>query len=121
MKQRALCLVLIVFTAITTLHTFSANAGNRKAGFTEIGHQTDGNYHYTFYADLSKDPNTIAYIQVQKNSTGEVLKLDAFKGKVIFANPARFAIKDKATVSFFDGSKLVSKDLTGMIDGGVKP
>lgn len=120
MNKRALYLVLTVFFVMTSLGNLIANPENGKKGFTEIGHQTDGNYYYTFYADLSKDPNAIAYIQVQKNSTGEILQLDNFKGKVLFGKPL-FSIKEKATVSFYDGSKLISKDLTGVIEGGVKP
>jgi hypothetical protein len=119
MNKRALNLLLIVTVAITFFFTLAANASTHKNGFTEIGYQTDGHYYYTFYADLSRDPNAIAYIQVQKNATGEVLKLDNFKGKVLVG--ARFTIKDKATVSFYDGATLISKDLTGVIEGTVKP
>jgi hypothetical protein len=120
MIKRALYLFLAIVLVMTSVSNLIATPKKGNTGFTEIGHQTDGSYYYTFYADLSKDPNAIAYIQVQKNSTGEILKLDNFKGKVLFGKPL-FTIKDKATVSFFDGSSLVSKDLTGVIEGGVKP
>lgn len=120
MIKRTLYLFLTVVFFMTSLGTIMASPNKDKAGFTEIGHQTDGNYYYTFYADLSKDPNAIAYIQVQRNSTGEILKLDNFRGNVLFGKPL-FSIKDKATVSFYDGAKLISKDLTGVIEGGVKP
>lgn len=121
MTKRALNLFLIVMMALCSF-TSVANANDNKPPFTEIGYQTDGNYYYTFYVDLSKDaPNAIAYIQVQKNATGEILKLDNFSGKVVLLNPIKFSIKDKATVSFFDGDQLISKDLKGAIDGSVKP
>lgn len=122
MTKRALNLFLIVALAIFSFCTSVANAHNDKFPFTEIGYQVDENYYYTFYADLSKDgPNAIAYIQVQKNTTGEILKLDNFAGKVLHLRAAQFSIKDKATVSFFDGNKLISKDLKGVIEGGVRP
>jgi hypothetical protein len=122
MRKRALNLFLIVVLAISSFCTLVVNADNRNFPFTEIGYQADEQYYYTFYADLSKDgPNAIAYIQVQKNTTGEILKLDNFNGKVLHLKAAQFTIKDKATVSFFDGNKLISKDLKGTIKGGVKP
>ncbi|MBW8687117.1 hypothetical protein [Chitinophaga rhizophila] len=120
MIKRVLYLFLTIVTVMTFLGNSIAATQPNKPGFTEIGHQTDGNYYYTFYADLSKAPDAIAYIQVQKNTTGEVLPLDNFKGKVLFGRPL-FSIKDKATVSFYDGATLISKDLTGVIEGGVKP
>ncbi|MCF6405101.1 hypothetical protein L3C95_19520 [Chitinophaga filiformis] len=121
MTKRALNLFLIVIMALSSFISV-AKASNDRPPFTEIGYQTDGNYYYTFYVDLSKDgPNAIAYIQVQKNSTGEVLKLDNFSGKVMLLNPVKFSIKDKATVSFYDGNKLISKDLKGALEGSVKP
>ena len=122
MTKRALNLFLVVMLAMFSFSTSIAKAGDLKPPFTEIGYQTDGDYYYTFYVDLSKDgPNAIAYIQVQRNTTGEILKLDNFNGKVILVNPIQFSIKDKATVSFFDGSKLISKDLKGALQGSVKP
>ncbi len=122
MRKRALYLLLIVVVAMSSFCTFVVKANSDKFPFTEIGFQKDENYYYTFYADLSKDgPNAIAYIQVQRNTTGEILKLDNFNGKVLHLKATQFTIKDKATVSFFDGSSLISKDLKGAIEGGVKP
>lgn len=120
MKKCALNLFLIVMMAMFSF-TAIARTGDVPFPFTEIGHQVDENYYYTFYLDLSKDgPNAIAYIQVQKNTTGEVLKLNSFSGKVQF-RAARFSIENKATVSFYDGNNLISRDLKGSIDGAIKP
>jgi hypothetical protein len=123
MKKSALSLLLAVITCVlSSFRTIDVDAKIITPTFAEIGYQSDDNYYYTFYADLSKDaPNPIVYIQVQKNNTGEVLKLDDFKGKVHYWKATQFTIKDTATVSFFDGSKLISKDLVGLIKGGVKP
>jgi len=118
-------LLHLLFFTVVCVCSFAfvkgVNAKIAKATFTEIGYQKDADYYYTFYINMSKDEVTsIAYIQVQNNGSGAVLKLDSFKGKVAYWKGPQFAIKDTATVSFFDGDKLVTKKLTGVIDGGVK-
>ncbi len=122
MNKRVLYLLFFIFAC-----TFTSTFGNRvdtkvaKAAFTEIGYQKDAEYYYTFYIVLSKEQTTsIAYIQVQSNATGQVLKLESFKGDVSFWKGTQFTIKDEASVSFYDGDKLVSKKLKGVIDGGMK-
>ena len=122
MNKRAL--YLLFFVIACTLSSFFGNrvdAKVAKATFTEIGYQKDADYYYTFYIVLSKEQTmSLAYVQVQSNATGQVLKLDSFKGNVAYWKGSQFTIKDEATVSFFDGEKLVSKKLTGVIEGGVK-
>lgn len=123
MKKSALYLLLTVLIGVlSSFRTIEVDARIDDKSFTEIGYQKDGSYFYTFYTDLTKDaPHPIVYIQVQKGTTGEVLKLSDFKGKVIYFRGAQFSIKDTATVSFYDADKLVSRNLTGVIEGGVKP
>jgi hypothetical protein len=121
MKKIVLSLIMIV--SIGLLSSFT-NAPVKVATptVTEIGFQKDGNYYYTFYADLSKaSPNPITYMQVQKVSNGKVLTLDDFSGSVVLRKTLKFTINDKMTVSFYDGDKLVTKDLTGSIEGSVQP
>jgi hypothetical protein len=89
---------------------------------TEIGFQKDGMYFYTFYADLSKgSPNPITFMQVQTVKNGKILELDDFSGAVLFLKKQKFTIKDKMTVSFYDGDKLITKDLTGALEGSIMP
>jgi hypothetical protein len=89
---------------------------------TEIGFQKDGMYFYTFYADLSKgSPNPITFMQVQKVSNGKVLTVDDFSGAVVLWKTQKFTIDKKMTVSFYDGDKLITKDLTGAIEGTILP
>lgn len=123
MKKRALYLLLTAFIGVlSSFRTIDADTKIDDKSFTEIGFQKDGSYYYTFYTDLTKEaPHPIAYIQVQNGTTGEVLKLSDFRGKVIYYRGAQFTIKDTARVSFYDGDKLISKELTGVIEGGVKP
>lgn len=122
MNKRAL--YLLFFVIACTLSSFFGNrvdAKVAKAAFTEIGYQKDTDYYYTFYIVLSKEQTmSLAYIQVQSNTTGQVLKLDSFKGEVSIWKGNMFTIKDEASVSFFDGDKLISKKLRGVIDGGMK-
>ncbi|UPK66761.1 hypothetical protein [Chitinophaga filiformis] len=117
-------LYLLFFIAASTFTFIFGNAADAKvvkATFTEIGYQKDADYHYTFYINLGKDETiSLAYVQVQSNATGEVLKLDSFKGYVAYWKGSQFIIKNEATVSFFDGDKLVSKALKGVIEGGMK-
>lgn len=122
MNKRVLYLLFfIVACTLSSIFGNGADAKVAKATFTEIGHQKDANYYYTFYVSLSKEQHTsIAYIQVQNNNTGEILKLDSFKGYVAYWKGSQFIIKGEATVSFFDGENLVSKKLTGVIEGGIK-
>lgn len=122
MNKRVLYLLFfIVAYTLSSIFGNGADAKVAKATFTEIGYQKDANYYYTFYINLSKEETTsLAYIQVQNNITGEILKLDSFKGNVAIWKGSQFTIKDEATVSFFDGEKLVSKKLTGVIEGGIK-
>jgi hypothetical protein len=121
MNKRILHLLFFTVACILSLtFTNGADAKVAKATFTEIGYQKDAAYIYTFYINLSKEQLTsISYIQVQ-NSTGSVLKLEGFDGKVAYWKGSQFTIKDTATVSFYDGDKLVTKNLTGLIEGGVK-
>ncbi|SDF48451.1 hypothetical protein [Chitinophaga filiformis] len=117
-------LTLLFCIAVSTFSLFYGNAADAKvakATFTEIGYQKDADYYYTFYVNLGKDDTTpLAYIQVQKNATGTVLKLENFKGNVAYWKGSQFTIRNEATVSFYDGEKLVEKKLTGVIEGGVK-
>ncbi|MCF6405217.1 hypothetical protein L3C95_20100 [Chitinophaga filiformis] len=117
-------LYLLFFIAASTFSFIFGNAADAKvakATFTEIGYQKDADYHYTFYINLGKEETiSLAYIQVQSNATGEVLKLNSFKGFVAYWKGSQFTIRNEATVSFFDGDKLVSKTLKGVIEGGVK-
>jgi hypothetical protein len=50
-----------------------------------------------------------------------VLTLDDFSGTVLFQKSQKFTINNKMTVSFYDGDKLISKDLKGLIEGGILP
>lgn len=121
MNKRAL--YLLFFAVVCTLSVIFGKAADAKikATFTEIGYQKDADYYYTFYINLSKEEVTsLAYIQVQNNATGQLLKLDNFKGTVSYWKGSQFTIKDSATVSFYDGDKLVTKKLTGVIEGGMK-
>ncbi|TWV92993.1 hypothetical protein [Chitinophaga pinensis] len=86
MNKRALYLVLTVLFVLTSLGNLIASPENGRKGFTEIGHQTDGNYYYTFYADLSKDPNAIAYIQVQKIPPEKYYNLIILKARCFSVN-----------------------------------
>jgi len=117
-------LTLLFCIAVSTFSLFygtAADAKVAKATFTEIGYQKDADYYYTFYINLGKEETiSLAYIQVQSNATGQVLKLDGFKGYVGYWKGSQFTIKNEATVSFFDGDKLVTKALKGVIEGGVK-
>ncbi|TWV93341.1 hypothetical protein [Chitinophaga pinensis] len=122
MNKRALYLLFfIAVVAVSSIFGKGADAKIAKATFTEIGFQKDASYYYTFYINLSKEEVTsLAYIQVQNNATGQLLKLDNFKGDVAYWKGSQFMIKDTATVSFFDGDKLVTKKLIGVIEGGMK-
>ncbi|PSL26342.1 hypothetical protein [Chitinophaga ginsengisoli] len=117
-------LTLLFCVAVSTLSFVFGNAADAKvakATFTEIGYQKDADYYYTFYINLGKeDAPPLAYVQVQKNATGTILKLENFKGYVAYWKGSQFAIRNEATVSFYDGEKLVEKKLTGVIEGGVK-
>src|SRR4051812_8600333 len=121
MKKLSLSLFMIAIAAVL----FSFAPAQKKVAVptvTEIGFQKDGMYYYTFYADLSKgSPNPITFMQVQKVSNGKVLTIDDFSGTVLFWKTQKFTINKKMTVSFYDGDKLITKDLTGMIEGEVLP
>jgi hypothetical protein len=121
--MKKLLLSLVVIAVACTLFSFTIL--QKKVAtptVTEIGYQKDGAYLYTFYADLSKaSPNPITYMQVQRVTNGKVLTLDDFSGSVLFQKSQKFTINDKMTVSFYDGDKLVTKDLKGLIEGGILP
>jgi len=121
MKKLSLSLFMIAIASVL----FSFTTAQKKVAVptvTEIGFQKDGMYYYTFYADLSKaSPNPITFMQVQKVSNGKVLTIDDFSGTVLFWKTQKFTINKKMTVSFYDGDKLVTKDLSGMIEGGILP
>lgn len=121
MKKLSLSLFLIAIASVL----FSFTPAQKKVAVptvTEIGFQKDGMYYYTFYADLSKgSPNPITFMQVQKVSSGKVLTIDDFSGAVVLFKTQKFSIDKKMTVSFYDGDKLISKDLTGMIEGPILP
>jgi hypothetical protein len=122
MNKRALYLLFFVIACtLTSIFGNAADAKIAKASFTEIGYQKDADYYYTFYINLSKEEITsLAYIQVQNSATGQLLKLEGFKGNVTYWKGSQFMIKDTATVTFFDGDKVVSKKLSGVIEGGMK-
>ncbi|MBW8684502.1 hypothetical protein [Chitinophaga rhizophila] len=124
MNKRAL--YLLFFVVACTLSSFFGNGADAKiakASFTEIGYQKDASYYYTFYINMSKEDvsnTSLAYIQVQHNGTGQLMKMESFKGDVTYWKGSQFMIKDSATVSFFDGEKLITRKLTGVIEGGMK-
>lgn len=89
---------------------------------TALGYIVDGTYVYTFFADLSKPaPQPITYIEVQKASTGQDLAVVSFSGTVLHWKFLQYQINGTATVQFYDGTTLVTKDLTGVIQGGILP
>jgi hypothetical protein len=90
---------------------------------TGIGYQdTDPVYYYTFYADLSQaSPYPLTYIQVQRKIGGQILPLINFSGTVVRSVLGRYAINGTATVTFTDDGTTVTKDLTGLIQGGIIP
>lgn len=121
--NRKLLILLLFIVASTLSFVFGNTAGAKakKANITEIGFQKDAEYYYTFYINLGKEETApLAYVQVQKNSTGAILKLEGFKGDVAYWKGPQFIIKDEVTVSFYDGDKLIEKKLKGVIEGGVK-
>lgn len=121
MKKLSLSLFMIAIASVLLSFTV---ANNKVAvpTVTEIGFQKDGMYFYTFYADLTKgSPNPITYMQVQKVSNGKVLTIDDFSGSVVLWKTQKFTINKKMTVSFYDGDKLITKDLTGAIEGAILP
>jgi hypothetical protein len=121
MKQLSLSLTLAVIASML----FSFTPFQKKVAtptVTEIGYQKDGMYFYTFYADLSKgSPNPITFMQVQKVTTGKDLTVDDFSGTVLLQKTQRYAVNKTMTVSFYDGDKLIKKDLSGIIEGSVQP
>ncbi|SFD75356.1 hypothetical protein SAMN05518672_10373 [Chitinophaga sp. CF118] len=121
MKKLSLSLFMIAIASVL----LSFTTPQKKVAIptvTEIGYQKDGMYYYTFYADLSKaSPNPITYMQIQKVSNGKVLTLDDFSGTVLLGQFQKFTINKKMTVSFYDGDKLITKDLTGLIEGAILP
>jgi hypothetical protein len=121
--MKKLLLSLFVIAVACTLFSFSILKQKvTTPTVTEIGYQKDGSYLYTFYADLSKaSPNPITYMQVQKITNGTVLILDDFSGSVFFQKTQQFTINKKMTVSFYDGDKKITKDLKGLIEGGILP
>lgn len=90
---------------------------------TGVGYQdTDPVYYYTFWADLSgASPYPLTAITVQRKIGGEVLAVQSFSGTVVRSVVGRYAINGTATVTFEDGGTIVTKSLTGLIQGGIIP
>ena len=90
---------------------------------TGVGYQdTDPVYYYTFYADLTgTSPYPLTAITVQHKIGGDVLAVESFSGTVVRSVVGRYAINGTATVTFNDGGTIVTKSLTGLIQGGIIP
>jgi hypothetical protein len=127
--MKKLSLSLLVILATLTFSSFKpidprshvAHKAVATPPGTAIGTQYDGStYYYSFYADLSgTSPWPLTYIQVQRASDGVILTTSSFSGTVIYWIFHQYQINGTATVQFYDGSTLVTKSLTGGIDGGV--
>jgi hypothetical protein len=114
-------LFLFVMFATITLSSFSTNKAVIPPG-TGVGYQLDADYYYTFFADLTtSSPYPLTYIEVQRLSTGEVLTGNSFSGTVLHSRFLMYTINGTATVSFYDNGVLVTKSLTGFIEGGILP
>lgn len=90
---------------------------------TGVGYQdTDPVYYYTFWADLSgTSPYPLTAITVQRKIGGQVLTVESFSGSVVRSILGRYAISGTATVTFDDNGTIVTKSLTGLIQGGIIP